>query len=88
MSRSKWKGPSIDYVDKKNNLSFNKTKGSYTKIKMSRNTTIVPEFVERTLRIHNGKTWAEITVKEEMIGYKFGEFSFTRKRFSFKKTKK
>lgn len=88
MSRSKWKGPSIDYINKKSELSFNKTESSYTKIKTSRNTTIVPEYVERTLKVHNGKTWAEVTVKEEMIGHKFGEFSFTRKRFSFKKTKK
>mmetsp|Transcript_22885 Transcript_22885/g.43525 ORF Transcript_22885/g.43525 Transcript_22885/m.43525 type:complete len:89 (+) Transcript_22885:47-313(+) len=88
MSRSKWKGPYIDSIDIKNLPSLNRTENSYMNIKISRNTTVVPEFVEHILKVHNGKTWVEITVTEEMIGYKFGEFSATRKRFSFKKTKK
>jgi ribosomal protein S19 len=84
MSRSKWKGP---YIDKKNELTLEKLTESYTKIKMSRNTTIFPNFVGKTLKIHNGKTFGEVLVTEEMIGHKFGEFSSTRKRFSFRKTK-
>lgn len=82
MSRSKWKGP---YIEKKSELTRKEPTDSG--IKMSRNTTITPKFVEQTLKIHNGKTFIEVLVTEEMIGHKFGEFSSTRKRFSFKKTK-
>lgn len=84
MSRSKWKGP---YIDKKVGLTPEEPANSYAQIKMSRDTTIIPKFVEQTLKIYNGKTFVEILVTEEMIGHKFGEFSSTRKRFSFKKTK-
>lgn len=82
MSRSKWKGP---YIGKKSGLTVKNPAES--SIKISRNTTITPKFVEQTLKIHNGKTLIEVLVTEEMIGHKFGEFSSTRKRFSFKKTK-
>lgn len=84
MGRSKWKGP---YVDTKGLKTLEKSKKSYIKTTISRNTTILPKFVEHTLEVHNGKKFAEILVTEEMIGHKFGEFSSTRKRFSFKKTK-
>ena len=82
MSRSKWKGPYIDIngVDKMHGL-----KKDYI---TSRNTTIVPKFVESTFKVYNGHKFNEIHVTEEMIGHKFGEFSTTRKRFSFKKKKK
>lgn len=86
MSRSKWKGPYINYIEEKNEFNFSETKNNY--IKVSRNMTVAPEFVERTLKIHNGKAWVDVNVTEKMVGYKFGEFSPTRKRFFFKKTKK
>ena len=85
MGRSKWKGP---YIDINSLKTLVESKESYTKPKVSRNAIIVPKFVEQTLEVHNGKKFVEILVTEEMIGYKFGEFSSTRKRFSFKKTKK
>lgn len=80
MSRSKWKGP---YVDK----NLINTKMSLEKeIKTdSRNSEIIPKFVGYTFRIHNGKSFINVQVNEEMIGYKFGEFVFTRKKFSYKK---
>ena len=81
MSRSKWKGP---YLYKKNLKKF---KDNYTKTKISRNTEILPQFLEQTFNVYNGKKYAEILVTEEMIGYKFGEFCSTRKRFFFKKKK-
>ena len=84
MSRSKWKGPFFNKNDLKN---LQKSKKNHTKITVSRATTILPKFVDKTIIVYNGKKFNEITVIEEMIGHKFGEFVSTRKQFSFKKKK-
>jgi len=83
MGRSKWKGP---YIDEKSLKLSEKSKKSKTII--SRNTSILPKFVDKTFDVYNGKKFVEIIVTEEMIGHKFGEFSSTRKQFSFKKKTK
>ena len=67
MARSKWKGPFIQ-------KSFFLKKD----IIMSRSIEIVPKFVGFTFNIYNGKNYISLIVKENMIGHKFGEFSFTR----------
>jgi len=73
MARAKWKGP---YIDIESNNSI-----------VSRNSKIIPKFLGLTFKVHNGKSYQEITVTEDMLDHKFGEFSFTRKKFSFKKDK-
>jgi|TARA_B110000261_G_scaffold164681_1_gene216191 ribosomal protein S19 len=82
MSRAKWKGPFVS----NNLLQECKTTKSevYTN---SRESTIVPKFVGFTINVHNGKGFSKIKITEAMIGHKLGEFSPTRKRFSFKKKK-
>jgi len=83
MSRSKWKGPFINSKQKKvNDISYKKN------IIISRNSEIVPSYVGTTFNVYNGKLYSEITVNEDMLGHKFGEFSFTRAKFIFKKKKK
>lgn len=80
MSRSKWKGPFI-------NISFSP---SNKKIKLKtapRNSRIVPEYIGQTIKIHNGKSYSELTPTKEMLGHEFGEFVCTRANFSFKKKK-
>ena len=52
---------------------------------ISRNSEIVPQFLGLTFNIHNGKNYTELTVTKDMISHKFGEFSFTRAKFAFKK---
>jgi small subunit ribosomal protein S19 len=87
MSRAKWKGPYIsknlieNFLIKKNKQREKET------LVMSRSSTILPNFVQHAFKIHNGKTFSKIIIKEDMIGKKFGEFSPTRKSFSFKKKK-
>jgi small subunit ribosomal protein S19 len=44
----------------------------------SRRSTIVPEMVGHTVAVHNGKKFIPVYVTENMVGHKFGEFSFTR----------
>lgn len=34
--------------------------------------------------VHNGKDFLPVSVSEEMVGHKLGEFSQTRKKFSFR----
>lgn len=86
MSRSKYKGPYIKQLDVKNKKAFQKY-NNYLPI-VSRSSEIVPKFVGLTFNIHNGKTYVERVVTSNMVGYKFGEFSFTRSKFKFKKNKK
>jgi small subunit ribosomal protein S19 len=59
-----------------------------TVIKISRNSIILPKFLGITFHVYNGKEYSEITINNLMIGYKFGEFIFTRSKFIFKKKKK
>ena len=40
---------------------------------------ISPEMVGYTFGVHNGKIHIPVTVIEEMVGHKLGEFAFTRK---------
>lgn len=76
MSRSLWKGPFIEppFSDNKQKI-----------LCISRNSEIIPKFLGLTFRIHNGKKYTDLIVTESMIGHKFGEFSFTRANFIFKK---
>ena len=82
MSRSKWKGPFVDFQHLNNNLKKQQEKN---KIKISRNSDIIPSFLGLTFNVYNGKSFNEVVVNEDMIGHKFGEFSFTRSKFIFKK---
>jgi small subunit ribosomal protein S19 len=40
--------------------------------------TVVPEFVGLTFAVHNGRSFIEVFISEEMVGHKLGEFSHTR----------
>lgn len=84
MSRANWKGPFIDskYFNEINSAKKNKN------VIISRNSEIVPNFIGLTFNVYNGKLYSEITVNESMVGHKFGEFSFTRAKFVFKKKDK
>lgn len=44
----------------------------------ARSSTILPEFVNYTFEVHNGKNFIKVYVTEDMIGHKLGEFSPTR----------
>ena len=78
MSRSLKKGPYVDekLLKKVKNLKV----GDKTVIKTwARNSTISPEMVGFVFGVHNGKTHIEVFVSEDMVGYKLGEFSPTKK---------
>lgn len=46
----------------------------------SRRSSILPEFVDSSVRIYNGKTSVRCKITEGRVGHKFGEFASTRKR--------
>ena len=41
----------------------------------ARSATILPNFVGLRFQIHNGKVYHEVTITEDMVGRKLGEFS-------------
>lgn len=45
----------------------------------ARASTITPDFVGRTIAVHNGRVHVPVFVTENMVGHKLGEFSPTRK---------
>lgn len=44
-----------------------------------RDVPVLPDFVGKTVSIHNGKEYVNIEIKPEMIGHYLGEFAMTRK---------
>lgn len=78
MSRSLKKGP---YVDPKLLKKISKIKPDDKVIikTWSRASEISPEMVGFTFGVHNGKSFVEVKVNEEMVGHRLGEFSPTRK---------
>ncbi|CAN8258327.1 unnamed protein product [Cochlearia groenlandica] len=71
--RSVWKDPFVDaFLMKKKNAGLNR------KI-WSRRSTILPEYVDSSVRIYNGKSHVRCKITEGKVGHKFGEFAFTRK---------
>jgi small subunit ribosomal protein S19 len=39
---------------------------------------ILPEMVGLTIAVHNGRQHVPVSINEEMVGHKLGEFSATR----------
>jgi len=78
MTRSSKKGP---FVDPK---LFSKVQkqaegGRVEPIKTwCRSCTIVPEFVNVTFMVHDGRKHVKVHVSEDMVGHKLGEFAPTR----------
>jgi small subunit ribosomal protein S19 len=78
MKRAKWKGPFIK------NINTNK---NAFKI-LPRNYEITAQVVGLTCNVYSGKKLVKLSLTDEMIGHKAGEFSPTREKFVYKKKKK
>jgi small subunit ribosomal protein S19 len=78
MTRSTKKGPFV-YEKLFRKVMKAKDTGDRSPIKTwSRSCTVVPEFIGHTFAVHNGKTFHNIFITEDMVGHKLGEFSPTR----------
>ena len=78
MSRSVWKGPFVDpsLIKKVEKM---KEQSNKPPIKTwSRKSTIIPEFVGFSFLIYNGRKFIPLTISEDMVGHKLGEFAPTR----------
>ena len=78
MARAVWKGPFVEEslikkVEKLKNVTNKKPIKTW-----SRKSTIIPDFVGFSFLIHNGRKFIPITVSEDMVGHKLGEFAPTR----------
>jgi small subunit ribosomal protein S19 len=85
MSRSKWKGP---FINTKLFQDVNNSKPKTIIKTFFRHSEITPGFIGLVFEVSNGKEFSKIEISENMVGFKLGEFSPTRKKFSFKKKKK
>ena len=84
MARSVWKGP---FVEESLIKKVEKQKLDPKRIPIktwSRKSTIIPEFIGVSFLIYNGKKFIPLTVSEDMVGHKLGEFSPTRTFYGHK----
>ena len=78
MARSVWKGPFVDMTLIKKAEKVSES-GKKEIIKTwSRRSTIIPQFVGLTFGVYNGRKFIPVSITENMVGHKFGEFSPTR----------
>ncbi|KZP13978.1 ribosomal protein S19/S15 [Athelia psychrophila] len=81
--RSAWKGPFFVAFPNLREAALNNT-AIQTR---ARACTILPNFVGIRFMVHNGKDFLPVVVTPDMVGHKLGEFSHTKKRFTYKATK-
>ena len=78
MPRSLKKGPFIDLsLEKKVEAALASNDKRPIKT-WSRRSMVLPEMVGLTISIHNGRVHVPISIKEDMVGHKLGEFVQTR----------
>jgi len=94
--RSTWKLPFLNFERlqelKKDNKEYKKKKKKNKKerpfiILKNRADTINPDFIKNNLKIYNGIRHVILPVKEIHVGYKCGQFTVTKKRCIFRKSK-
>lgn len=78
MSRSSKKGAYVEASLLKKVNAMNASDKKKPIKTWSRRSTIFPEFVGNTFSIHNGKTFINVYITEDMVGHKLGEFAPTR----------
>jgi small subunit ribosomal protein S19 len=78
MSRSVWKGPFVEYYLIKKIQKASESNSTLSIKTWSRKSTIIPLFVGYTFEVYNGKKFIPVSVSEDMVGRKLGEFSPTR----------
>lgn len=78
MSRSIWKGPFVEITLIKKAEKVSKSGRKEVIKTWSRRSTIIPQFVGLTFGVYNGHKFVPVSVTENMVGHKLGEFSPTR----------
>jgi len=80
MARSVWKGPFVDgYLLKKADAVRESGRNEVIRL---------PQFVGLTFGVYNGHKFIPVSVNEQMVGHKFGEFAPTRTFYGHEADKK
>jgi ribosomal protein S19 len=87
MARSKWKNKffSLNVWKSITRLKQNLSKKVFFKNKFYRSSTIPKCFYSNIINIHKGNIWRKFLIGKSFVGYKFGEFAFTKKPFFYPK---
>jgi small subunit ribosomal protein S19 len=78
MARSLRKGPFVDEHLIQKVLRAQESKDRKPIKTWSRRSVIVPEMIGLTIAVHNGRAHVPVSINENMIGHKLGEFASTR----------
>ena len=78
MARSLRKGPFVDEHLIQKVLRAQESKDRKPIKTWSRRSVIVPEMIGLTIAVHNGHAHVPVSINENMIGHKLGEFASTR----------
>ena len=78
MARSLRKGPFVDEHLIQKVLKAQDSNDRKPIKTWSRRSVIVPEMIGLTIAIHNGRNHVPVSINENMIGHKLGEFAVTR----------
>jgi len=78
MARSVWKGPFVDLHLLKKAQEAQEASNTKPIKTWSRRSTVLPDFVGLTFSVYNGQKFIPVSVNEEMVGHKLGEFAPTR----------
>jgi small subunit ribosomal protein S19 len=78
MARSVWKGPFVDLHLLKKAQTAQEASARAPIKTWSRRSTILPDFVGLTFSVYNGRKFVPVSVNEDMVGHKLGEFAPTR----------
>ncbi|QKQ24298.1 30S ribosomal protein S19 [Candidatus Ruthia endofausta] len=78
MARSLRKGPFVDeHLIRKVLVAQEKNDRKPIRT-WSRRSVVVPEMIGLTIAVHNGRAHVPVSINENMIGHKLGEFAITR----------
>lgn len=88
MPRSVWKGPFVSPGLLKKVKKASESGRNYVIKTDARSSFILPQFVGLTFAVYNGKTHVPVTIIEDMIGMKLGEFAPTRNHPGYSGTDK
>jgi len=85
MNRSTWKIPRVIKLKPRSTpLDLpNKPIKTYLRAAM-----IAPENIGKTIQIYNGFKFVPIRITDHLVGFKYGQFSLTKKRVFHKRKKK
>ena len=86
--RAVWKGPFVDNKLLNDIYLLYKTSNNKKPLKLlSRSSTVFPSFVGLTFLVFNGLKFISVSINEQMVGHKFGEFIMTKKQVNHKKAR-